>query len=234
MLKELPKCHYIKAVNVRHQFYLFFNDRSGGSINARKNDFAVHTWKPVSSIKDSVESYSLSAFMDRVYFIGGSRGKIRTPTKSCFYFDTETLEKKSIAKMNKARECAASCTFRGRVVVSGGTLDHPSIKLRTNEAYCHVSNEWTGMPKMIKGRSGHCLVQVASRLYAFGGGSEEREVYDAFSDIFSVVKSPFADVGFKNVRGAFTAGEKILIFMDNRSKVAVFDAEREEWTEEMF
>ena len=73
--------------------------------------------------------------------------------------------------MSEARELAASCEFRGRVVVSGGdSPHHPVTNSRTNEAYCHVSNEWTGMPYMVHGRREHYLIPMGKKLYAMGGG----------------------------------------------------------------
>ena len=66
------------------------------------------------------------------------------------------------------------------------------------------------------------------------GSAEACEVYDALSGRFSVLRSPIWGVGRGMVCGAFSAGEKILVFKDESSKVAVFDTERSAWTEEEF
>ena len=241
-LTKFPKCDYIMGVIVQSQFYLFSYNHSGSWMSARKYDFTLNTWQMVGSIKNSLDWFRLCAFMSRVYFIGGCRGSSSRPTKRCFYFDaasastTATLGTKNIAKMNEAREFPASCAFQGKVVASGGLSFHR--RSRTNEAYCHVSDEWTRMPDMVHGRSEHRLIAMRSRLYAVGGlasGSAEAcEVYDALSGRFSVLRSPIWGVGRGMVCGAFSAGEKILVFKDESSKVAVFDTERGAWTEEEF
>ena len=233
-LTKFPECDYILAVNVQSQFYLFTFDKSRKWISARKYNFGLNTWKTVSYIEHSAGiGFRLCAFIDGVYFIGGCRGKDKRTTNRCFRFDTDTFGTKSIAKMLEAREFAASCAFQGKVVVSGGSSTHRFGNLRTCEAYCHISNEWTGMPDMIHARSNHCLIPMRSRLYAVGGltseAAEACEVYDVLSGRFSLVKGPAAVVGG---REAFSAGEKIFVFMHESSKVAVFDTERNKWSEE--
>ena len=64
--------------------------------------------------------------------------------------------------MNEARVGAASPVFNGRLVISGG-MDNRFSSLNTVESYDVVADNWTNMPDMKEGRSGHSLVVVKSR-----------------------------------------------------------------------
>ena len=139
--------------------------------------------------------------------------------------------------MKDARILAGCVTFQGKMVVSGGNedvYDHLN-NLNTVEAYCNVDNTWSAMPKMVNARHNHRLVATKSKLFVFGGFIDTCEVFDNLSNKFSILKKPETlRFGDYRVQDAISVGGKVLVFLSRSSKVAVYDFDRNIWTEEKF
>ena len=179
----------------------------------------------------------MCSFVDSVFFIRGcnnyNRNRNNDIRKSCVVFETNTKKWIEVAKLNDFRIEAACTVFEGRVVVSGGTNSNEN--LRSVEAYDHVADKWSYMPNMINEIYGHELVPVSNKLFALGRYFAYNicEVYDSICKEFVVIKShpTFLD---RSHHTSISVGRKILVFKNYSTKVAVFDVDKNEWSEESF
>ena len=91
------------------------------------------------------------------------------------------------------------------------------------------------MPKMVHVRNNHILVALKSKLFVFGCWIDTCEVFDDSSKVFSILKKPETlRMNDYRVQDAISIGGKVLVFFSNSSKVAVYDLDRNVWTEEEF
>ena len=234
LVTQFPKCKRIQVLNVNGTFYLFSNCNNKEATNVQIYCFTTNTWKNVTKIYMRVEEFSVCAFMNKIFIIGG-RDKINGAAHPSFELNTDSWKKKYIERTKEARIYAMSTVYQGRIVTSGG-FDDENNDLNTVEVYDHVDNTWSYMSNMIHGRNLHILVAVRNKLYVFGGLTETSEVFDSYSNKFSLVKpsSSLQGMGSWNIRGAISIGSKILIFRDNSTNVVCYDLDKEEWSEETF
>ena len=179
----------------------------------------------------------MCSFVDSIFFVGGYYNRNNDIRRSCVVFNTISEKCKEVAKMNDNRIHAACTVFEGRVVISGGYTDNEDYYdvLRTVEAYDHVADKWSYMPSMVNESVEHDLIAISNKLFAIGCGQNHDicEVYDTFSKKFVVFKShPTFFNGFYHK--SITFGRRIIVFNIYSTKVAIYDVDKNEWSEESF
>ena len=232
---------YLRAVFINGDFYVFFciKNLEGGVVVVQKYLSKTNSWdyNAVASFNIPMESFGVCVFMRKVYLIGGlvPYGGMLSCTKvldSCLEFNSVNYKIQNIKPMNECRYAAACTVFKGRVVVSGGE----GIDDTTNavEFYDHVADKWSYMPNMVKRRAYHGLVAVKNKLFAIGGRENTCEVYDSCSKRFSLLNLPKKNFkfNFENTDGAISMGNKIVVFNRATTPVALYDLNKEQWSEE--
>ena len=101
------------------------------------------------------------------------------------------------------------------------------------EGYDASVDKWVTMPNMLEGRVYHSSAAIGNKLYVFGGHETSKcEVLDTLTNMFTRIKSAFPFNPRSNSVGpAITLGYKILLFNQFSLEMAVFDVEKEEWSE---
>ena len=232
LFTQFPKCKYIQGLNVNGNFYLLSCIANNiKAINVQVYCPITNSWKNVSTISENLMESSVCAFMYNIFIIGG-RDQNNGAAHPSLKLNTDSCEKKYIERTNEARLDATSTVYEGRIVVSGGFDDVNNV-LNTVEVYDHVDNTWSYMSNMIYGRCLHSLVAVRNKLYVFGGLTETSEVFDSYSNKFSLLK-PLENMGNYNIEGAISIGCKILIFREKSTNVACYDLDKDDWSEETF
>ena len=233
-LAKFPKCDFIRVANVKNVLYLTCIYKNKTPMKFLKYNFARNAWKSIRLIKDDRVSVQPCSFFNKIYFLGGF--SLNTGIlKSCFALDTTDYKIVRVKEMHEFRWNCACAVFRGRIVVSGGRLP-ANINSNTVEAYDHVSNTWSHMPNMVFPRSGHAQVAVGNKIYVFGGITATCEVFDSFSNSFSVIKPPSSleRMTDYDVKDAFLIGRKIMMFRIGSTKLAVYDLDTSKWSEVLF
>ena len=104
------------------------------------------------------------------------------------------------------------------------------------EAYDHAADTWSNMPSMIRDRAEHSLVAVRNKLYVFGGGTAEFEVYDSLNEHFSILEPPalLLNINHSEINNAFSFGNKVFILKNRSATLTTFDYVNQEWKEEPY
>ena len=134
--------------------------------------------------------------------------------------------------MIEPRSATACSVFEGNIVVCGGRNNET---INTVEAYDHIADSWSYMPRMIKGRYYHKSVAVKSKMYIIGGFDTTCEVFDSTCNIFSLLKAIPESFLYNLVRpaGVFSIGSKILI-LGNAGNIIFYDTINFGWSEKSF
>ena len=224
-MKKKRKCS--KAVCVKGDVYLFGGDDSFTLImSVEKYSYSSNTWNIVADMYDDRDSFCACAFMDNIFIIGG----IKTwNSKSNLQFNTKQNDWKEVAEMKEARSSAACTVYEGNVIVAGG-WDNEINKMRSVESYDALSDKWSSMPNMVKGKWGHSLVVVNNKLYVVGLGKQTCEVYNSYCKKFVAIKSPQVD--HLRLNHAISIGNKIFAFQNVTSSILCYDVDKDEWSEE--
>ena len=88
------------------------------------------------------------------------------------------------------------------------------------------------MPSMIEVRCSHSLVCFKSKLFAIGGSflNTNCEVYDKTSNMFVALETPsFLSFYVKS----FLVGNKILVIQYDTKVVYCYDADKDQWSEDV-
>ena len=72
----------------------------------------------------------------------------------------------TLSQMPTARCYASATSWNNTVVVAGG---YPECNLKSVQQYDLLTNTWTSLPRLIKGRRGLSLVNLDGTLLAIGG-----------------------------------------------------------------
>ena len=215
-----------KAVCLKGEAYIFggCNVETRLVTNVEKYSPSSKIWSKIGNMYDDRVYFSVCAFMDKIFIIGGSyyENGIKTLYNYCLEFDTKSCKWIEVAGMKEKRNYAASVVFEGRIVVSGGR-DNNGDDLNTVEAYDVIANKWTLMSYMINGKSKHSLVVVRSKLFVIG--RYKCEVFDNICKKFAALRSPYICY-FNN---AIPIGNKIVIIQDGIPSVNCYDVENDTW-----
>ena len=212
------------AVCVKGEAYVFGGVcRDNGKNHVEKYSPSTKTWTNVAKMGCNRWSHCVSAFMDKVFVIGGVIDQKNdscslTTTDSCLQFNTEDYSWKEVSSMNERRNRAACAVFEERIVVSGGC--NPYLSSNTVESYDVVADTWTPMPSMIRGHYHHSLVVVKNKLIVIG--VYDCEVFDKTCNKFVAFEFPPPFSGFK----ALSIGCKIYIFVAARSIMYTYDDDK--------
>ena len=202
-----------------------------GSKFVEKFSIATGSVETVDKIYDNRILYAVCGLLDNVFIFGGQlRGYSRD---TCAKFDTKLNKWAKISNMSEPRIRTACAIFAGKPVVSGGCyLDEIFMRVNSNtvESYDIFKDEWARMPDMVFRRSGHGLVSVKQKLFAVGRVSSE--VFDQRSGKFALV-SGSTSVGSSFSLGAVTVGCRYVVCCEEFSKTLLYDADRDEWVEEV-
>ena len=237
ILSYLPKyLNFYKPVVVKHEIYVLYRT-SNKYVGVCKYSSITKTWKKVTVIYKIRNGFSACAFMDKIYIVGGS-DKNKISSKSCIELNTTDRTHTYTQKMYEGRTKAAVAVFEERLVVAGG---YPHSKFRVDtrsvEAFEHAQNTWTRMPSMIYRRSGHSLVALKNKLFAFGRMTKGFEVYDSHAKKFAIFNYPYRfvcknELGIR-IKGAVLVGGKIIILRTFSTKIIVFDPDNGKWSEKI-
>ena len=241
--KNLKKVEaYNKSINFRMSgaasityevYFLFCNEEDEENLFIRHSP-VLKTWEELDFFNDRYfDGCCMCSFIDSIFFIGGYNDYFNgyiDVKKSGVVYDTISKKWIEVAKMNDNRINAACTVFEGRVVVSGGENSHEY--LRTVEAYDHVPDKWSYMPSMIHESCNHNMLAVSNKLFALGCGefSDICEVYDSICKKFVVINShlTFFDSIYYE---AISIGRNILVFKNFSNKVAIYNIDKNEWSE---
>ena len=166
--------------------------------------------------------FETCSFMGKIYIFNRD-------SKQCIIYHprTNTWERKAAKKY--FRRGASFAVFGGKIVASGGfNFD----KLNEVEVYDHCSDEWSPMPDMLESRSNHASIGIKNKLYMIGGAYDSRcEVFDIFSQMFTRIlpETTIYDYNSFNTE-CITVGNKIVVFSSLYYRTAVFNVEKEEWS----
>ena len=235
---------YAKAVCLKGEIYVFrggvFVDNKFTTIRSvDKYSHFTKNWNAIADIYDGRAGFCVSAFMDKIFIIGGINYGVNT--NSCLQFDTKAKSWTEIAKMKEVRYHAACAVFEENVIVAGG-WDINENDLRSVECYDVIADEWSPMPNMIESKCGHSLVVVKNKLFVIGRGTKINEVYDKNCKKFVALKSPqiFPSRNFVGMRSqseiylwlnkAISIGSKIYAVQDFKSSIFCYDVDKDEWT----
>ena len=189
-----------------------------------------NAWKSIVCFKYR-DGFCASVLVNNIYIIGGLSNSLAI-LGSCIQHSIENNETKKGARMNRKRYLAASTTFQGKIVVSGGMLDDDFEYTNTVEVYDHIANKWQYMASMIRGKSGHSIIAIKSKLYVFKSLIEDYEVFDKVTNRFTSINTPIRSKICFVDRRTISIGSKIVFFGKEFSKVVVYDTEMEKWYEE--
>ena len=185
-----------------------------------------NTWKAVGDLKRR-QDFCASALIDKINIFGGMNSSFDV-CSSCVQYDTNTKKRKEIAQMNRKRWLAASTTYEGKIVVSGGMSDDQEADItNTVEIYDHIANKWKYMPNMLEERFYHSLVSIKSKLFVIGT-FHTGEVYDKVTNRFTFIKPSTITVFDKAVQTT-SIGNKIIVFTGNESTVMIYDTDKNKW-----
>ena len=244
--KVTPLCsfneysEYFASVCLNNDIYVF----SGTRYNSVKYSVPVKKYSPGFDDKwhklDDLDSadrdcFSLCAFMNKIYIIGGFIVSSEEITPRCTEFDTKTYEWKEVGEMRGRRAVPASTVFEGRVVTCGGMVENNYL-LNTVEAYDHVADQWSSMPSLNEARYSHKMVALRNKLFVFGGRqSRTNEVFDSvcgkFVFITPLKRSLKVDFGMLN--DVALVGSRVMIFINTSPFMAVYDTDTNEWSQEL-
>ena len=225
------------AATITNELYLLFCNEDDEENLFIRHSPVLKTWEKLNFFNDRCfDGCSMCSFIDSIFFIGGYNDYFNgyiDVERSCVVYDTISKKWIEVAKMNDNRLHAASTVFEGRVVFSGGYNDDGD--LRTVEAYDHVADKWSYMPSMIHESYHHHMLAISNKLFALGCGefSDICEVYDSICKKIVVIKShPTFFDGYRDQ--VISIGRNILVFKSLSKKVAKYDHDKNEWSDESF
>ena len=189
-------------------------------------------WQQLADLDLDRSDFSLCAFMNKIYIIGGCDAKGKEIHSSCIELDTKTYEWKEVAVTNHCRVFPASTVFEGRVVTCGGMGENNSL-LNAVEAYDHVADQWSYMTNMIERRYRHKIVALRNKLFVFGS-TTTNEVFDSVCNKFVYLKplKKSLKVNLELLCDVTLVGSRITIFIQNSPLMAIYDTDKNEWSEE--
>ena len=223
-----------EAVCLKGEVYVFggFNDDVNLVKTVEKYSPPTNTWTEIAETTDSRKEFCACAFMDKVFFFGGSCGN--DVTNSCLQFDTKQVNCKDniwkeIAVMKEARYLAACAVFQGNIIVSGGLKNLNFYNsLRTVESYDVFADKWSSMPRMIRSRYYHKLSVVKDKLFVIGQGSDKNfEVFDNIGKQFVVLES---SLYIQWLNKSIAIGNKIIIILDDDFYAICYDVVDDKWS----
>ena len=218
-----------KLVCIKDEVYVFGGyDVDGNYITSvEKYSATSNVWTKVTEMHDDCNIYcAWIAFMDSIFVIGRS-----TEPDSCAEFNTKDQTWRGIAGTNEPRKNSAAACFNGKIVASGGLDDGAS---NTVEAYDHVADTWSYMPKMVERRCCHKLTAVKNKLFVVPGFfTMTCEVFDLTCNKFVLLRPSSSHSGHFSSRGqVVSVGSKLVVFGVRTSKVLFYDFENDEWSED--
>ena len=217
----------VRAASISDKVYFLCN--KDDELKLVRHSPYLNTWEDLDFYYERVISgYCMCSFVDSIFIVGGYYGFDIDDNMPCVVFDTNTEKWKKIAQLNDNRIDAASTVFEGRVVIAGGSYGYRY--LATVEAYDHVADKWSYMPRMITGVKNN-LITVSNKLFAFSRNINNCEVYDSVCKKFVFLKCQPTILDRYN-RQAVSVGRTIMIFKEFLKGVAIYDVDKNEWSEE--
>ena len=195
-------------------------------LSVEKYSFATETWSRITYMPDDRIVFSVCAFLDKIYVIGGcyrENGRAIS-INSCLQFDANDNSWKEVTRMNKVRRNCACIVFDERIIASGGYCHIDRDNLNTVEAFDVFANVWSPMPNMTKRRRGHEMVVVRDKLFVIGKQTSLCEVFDKTSKKFVAFASPPLPF-FSQV---VSIGEEIYVF--SGCSALCYDVSKNEWS----
>ena len=231
------KCYSCyKMVYCRGEIY-WFGDKG---FHPKLIDSAVHkyslvdkTCEHVTDVFDDRNFFAVCSLVDQIYVIGGYD---RRHLKSCMKLCTKTKRWEKVGRMGVRRASASCCVFQGRIVACGG-VNISSSALKSVEAYDDVADKWLSMPSMVKGRYYCKSVSKRNKLFVVESLKDGCEVYDCFSNKFSLLKSQprWAALRLSQFGSGFvhaiSVGSEIVLVSYRSTIAVVYDVEKDKWTE---
>ena len=229
-----------EVVAVKGELFIL-NGAFNSAAPIEKYSAATRTWRKVATLKSQFsDRQGVCALMDQLFFIGGY-AKNKT-TASCARLSTKDYKWRKAAALNRPKSSPACSVFNGKIVVCGGK-DAAGNVTSSVEAYDHVSDTWSSMPKMVRERCYHKSVAVRNKLFVIGGSTNEErsltscEFFDSESKKFVLLNNPRKrlfiprDKYFSMPSGVVSGGSKVLVFNDSKV-VAVYDVLSDKWSKE--
>ena len=196
----------------------------------------TNRWWVVGDMPEELQCFCACTFMGKLYLIGTyfeesayNNVYVCDLAKPKFEWETSTF-------MNKSRCNAACSVFQGKIAVTGGWYCN-GMTLDSAEAFDHVAEEWTFMPRMVCKRRGHGSVAIRNRLFLVGGYKQQSvEFYDSVGGTFTFVQNSVLRSFIMSGRSLFfhqktvCVGERIYVFANDKPMAAFYDINEEKWT----
>ena len=227
-----------KTVCLKGQVYVFGGKTCAYMLRNAKNiekySPSTNEWTVVTNLFDERENFCTCSFIDKILVFGGSYYNYNEGhliTLSCSEFNTNDNSFKELSGMNVARSNAACAVFKGNVIVCGGYDTNNLNYFNSVESYDVFADKWSPMSNMVYNHSFHSLVAVKNKLFVISRNNTNHEVFDCASKKFFVLK-PHPDIIAHVVMNCVAIGNKILMFLNQSSKVICYDVDKDEWSEE--
>ena len=162
------------------------------------------------------------------YVLGGL---LKNCTNSCLVFNTKNETWTQVARMNGNRINASCVVYEGRIVVTRGYNAIDGV-LNTVEAYDHIDDSWTFMPRMIEERYSHKSVAIKNKFFVVGSfNSQTIEVFDSSSKNFALLQHPSINLNSYYIADVTSIGNRIVLFSNRKGSVFLYDVENDVWSE---
>ena len=199
------------------------------------NSYSVceNKWNESITCNECSLTHNACAFMNKLYISGSCDYEDK---QNIFSFDPKTYMFEKRAEMKELRQRSACSVFGDRIVISGGNWKNGRrLQRKSVEAYDAAKDRWVKMPDMREGRRGHSSAAIGNKLYVFGGTQRlTAEVFDIFSNRFSRIRAdfpPFEGADYQITFDTITLGHKVYVFNQYDFTMAIFDTDKEEWSE---
>ena len=228
-----------RAVVVGGEIYVVARKLAGSNkrtLVIKKLWSAFEKWETVAEL-DYRRRFAVCQFASHLYIVGGIKsGQLCADSLS---FDTKLERVRVVSGLKVASYNPACAAFDGKIVACGGFVPEGQVEgiyrcSERVEAFDHVGGSWSPMPSMTRSYNDHCSVAVKSKLFVIGLCDQPCEVFDKFTNSFSVIASSFIieNSYSRDVPGAVLMGKKIVIFGREENTIVFYDVEKDEWHQE--
>ena len=130
-------------------------------------------WGPVSKLQTE-RAYHQSVVVDnQLYLVGG------VDQEGSLISDIEMVTRsKWMPEMKYGRSMFGMCSFAGFIFVAGGVNDGDFAVLDKCEVYRSDFYEWMQVASMNRKRTAFALVYFQQKIWAIGGSTELRTIFD--------------------------------------------------------
>eukprot|EP00747_Dinoflagellata_sp_TGD_P017733 gnl/TRDRNA2_/TRDRNA2_126017_c0_seq2.p1 gnl/TRDRNA2_/TRDRNA2_126017_c0~~gnl/TRDRNA2_/TRDRNA2_126017_c0_seq2.p1 ORF type:complete len:427 (+),score=42.15 gnl/TRDRNA2_/TRDRNA2_126017_c0_seq2:59-1339(+) len=157
-------------------------------------DLRTGTWASLPAMNVARCDFALVELNRRIYASGGATaGDEWAALTSAEVYDLSTHAWSSLPPMSVGRRSHAAAAIDDKLYVWGGCCYDEELSdgkmLESGEVYDPVTNSWTSLPSMSKGRHNFALVALDGKIWAIANGGDV-EIFDTVTKSWSSGPSP--------------------------------------------